>query len=576
MQGPESGYTLQSSQSRVIEGVPLERVISTSALKRRPAREPNPAAENRALVRLAQGMAQSPRQMLQILTDEALELCQAGSAGISIIENDGDGQIFRWHALSGALSSHLWGTTPRNFSPCGTVVDRNSVELMSHLERHFRYFADVRPEIVEALLVPFTINGETIGTVWVVMHDEDHQFDREDERLLKDLGEFAAAAYHLRLVLEASKDSDRRKDEFLATVAHELRNPLSAVAAASRYVQLRLQAMPEPKLQAMNEVGQRQLNSMSRMIDDLLDMTRIRLDKVELRKERVNVGTIAQQAVDACLTVIEAARHTLTISLPDEPIWVDGDPVRLTQLVSNLLNNAGKYTPDRGTIKLSVERTGDSALIRVQDNGIGIPHAMRSRIFDLYAQGNSARDRAQGGLGIGLTIVQRLVQLHGGHIVVNSEGVGKGSEFTVSLPLASEPAASSAPGVSLRSEAPPAPRPLRILVVDDSQDSADSMALLLSAHGHNVRTAYDGPSALEIAYEFGPEVTLQDVAMPGMDGYEVAQKFRQEPNLRNTALIALTGYTREEDTRAARSAGFDHHLAKPVDFEALLRILRSL
>jgi signal transduction histidine kinase len=569
------GYPLQSSDSRLTEAVPLERVISTSALNRRPTRAPNHAAENRALVRLAQGMAQSPREILQILTDEALELCRAGSAGISIIENDGDGQIFRWHALSGALSPHLWGTTPRNFSPCGTVVDRNCVELMSHLERHFLYFADVRPEIVEALLVPFTINGKTIGTVWVVMHDEDHQFDLEDERLLKDLAEFAGAAYHLRLALETSTDTDRRKDEFLATVAHELRNPLSAARTASQYVHLRLQTMAEPKLQAMNELGQRQLISMSRMIDDLLDIARIRLDKIELQKERVNLCAIAQQAVASCLGVIEAARHELTVSVPDEPIWVLGDPVRLTQLVSNLLNNAGKYTPDRGAINLSFDRTSDSALIRVRDNGIGISHAMSSRIFDLYAQGNSARERAQGGLGIGLTIVRRLVELHGGHVAVHSDGVGKGSEFLVTLPLTSEPAEIGMSAQSLRSESTLA-RPLRILVVDDSRDSADSMVLLLSAHGHDVRAAYDGPSALEIAREFGPDVTLQDVAMPGMHGYEVGRQLRQMSNMRGATLIALSGYARNEDIQAAHLAGFDHHLSKPLDLEVLLRILGSL
>jgi signal transduction histidine kinase len=566
---------VQDARTGICGDVALERVINTDDLKCRPVRAPNHAAENRALVRLAKVMAHSPQEILQTLTDEALKLCRADTAGISIIEDDGGEPIFRWRALSGALASHLRGTTPRYFSPCGTVVDRNSVLLMSHLERHFRYFADVRPEIVEALLIPFTIKGETIGTVWVVMHDEHRKFDREDERLLTDLGDFAAAAYSLRMALDASRDIEKRKDEFLATVAHELRNPLSAVRNASEYVHVRLQAMREPQLQAMNEVGQRQLNSMTRMIDDLLDITRIRLDKVELRKERVSVGTIVQQGVDSCLSLIQASRHQLTVSLPDQPLWVEGDALRLTQVVSNLLNNAAKYTPEGGQILVSGESSGAEAVIRIRDNGIGIPHSMLPRVFDLFAQGDAARERTQGGLGIGLTVVRRLVELHGGRVAVHSDGIGKGSDFVVRIPLADDVAMTTVPAEAL-GPASAAGRAFRILVVDDSRDSADSLALLLSAHGHDVRAAYDGASALEIAQSFKPEVALQDVAMPDMDGYEVARKLRELPQTRHAALIALTGFTREEDTREARSAGFDHHLGKPVDFEALDKVLRSL
>lgn len=554
--------------------VALDRVISTQELNHRPRRPANHEAENRALVRLASVMAHSPREILQTLTDEALDLCRAGSAGISIIEDEGEDQIFRWHALSGALSSHLWGTTPRNFSPCGTVVDRNSVLLMSHPERHFRYFADVRPEIVEALLIPFTINSRTIGTVWVVMHDEEHKFDLEDERLLIDLGTFAAAAYSLRTALDASKDIDRRKDEFLATVAHELRNPLSAIRTAAEYIRVRLQVTGEPQLNAMIEVAQRQLKSMSRIVDDLLDMARIRLGKVELRKERVTVDTIIQQGVDSARPIIDSSRHRLKISLPAQPLWVQGDPMRLTQIVSNLLNNAAKYTLAGGNIEINVERVGDEAVIRIRDNGIGIADAMQRKVFDLFAQEDSTLERSQGGLGIGLTVVRRLAELHGGEVAVRSDGVGKGSEFIVRLPLAVD---------TLEMNHSPQPvdavagsRALRILVVDDNVDSADSLALLLTSYGHEVRAAYDGSSALLIAQSFRPEVALQDVSMPDMDGYEVARKFRELPHTKHAALIALTGFTREEDARKAHLAGFDHHLGKPVDFEVLHEVLRSI
>jgi signal transduction histidine kinase len=555
--------------------VALDRVINTDDLKRRPARAADYAAENRALVRLANVMAQSPREILQTLTDEALVLCRAGSAGISIIESEGDAKIFRWHALSGALSSHLWGTTPRDFSPCGTVVDRNAVLLMSHLERHFRYFAEVRPEIVEALLIPFTINGGTIGTVWVVMHDEDHKFDFEDERLLQDLGEFAAAAYNLRLALDASKEIDRRKDEFLATVAHELRNPLSAACTASQYVQVRLEAMGEPQIQAMNEVGQRQLKSMSRMIDGLMDMARIRLDKVELRKERASVGTIIQQAVNSCLALIESSRHQLKMSLPEQPLWVEGDPLRLTQVVTNLLHNAAKYTRNGGQIEVTAMREGEEAVIRVRDNGIGIANSMLSRVFDLYAQENSSRERAQGGLGIGLTVVRRLVELHGGRVAVRSEGMDAGSEFIVHLPLAEEVDASDVTITHAQLDVAPG-RSLRILVVDDNEDAADSLALLLSTYGHEVRTAYCGAEALAAAQSFSPEVTLQDVGLPDMDGYEIARRLRELNQTRQATIIALTGFSRPEDATQALAAGFNHHLCKPVDFDTLDNLLRTL
>lgn len=563
------------AEGRIAGDVALERVISTDDLKRRPNRAPSYAAENRAFVRLAHVMAHLPREILQTLSDEALELCRAGSAGISIIEDNGEEKVFRWHALSGALRSHLWGTTPRNFSPCGTVVDRNAVLLMSHPERHFRYFADVRPQIVEALLIPFAIDGRTIGTVWVVMHDEQHQFDSEDERVLRDLGGFAAAAYSSRSALEAGKEFDRRKDEFLATVAHELRNPLTAARNASQYARQRLQSISEPELRAMNEIGRRNLDSMSRIIDDLLDMARIRLDKVELRKEPISIGTVVQQGVDSCRTLIESSGHHLTVSLPDPPLFVDGDPLRLTQVVSNLLHNAAKYTPDGGHIAVVGEREGDEAVIRVRDSGIGISKSMLARVFDLFQQSDTVAERSRGGLGIGLTVVRRLVELHGGRVAGQSDGIGKGSEFIICIPLG---ARHMEPNDPIRQTGPASlpGRSLRILVVDDNEDSADSLALLLSTYGHEVHTAYDGASALKTAQSVAAEVALLDVGMPDMDGYEIARKFRELPLTRHIALIALTGFTRQEDTQAARSAGFDHHLGKPVDFEALQEVLRTL
>jgi two-component system CheB/CheR fusion protein len=309
------------------------------------------------------------------------------------------------------------------------------------------------------------------------------------------------------------------------------------------------------------------------MIDDLLDVVRMRLSKLELSKSPVLVSDVIQQAVESCRPLIEAARHRLEVTLPERPLWVEGEPLRLIQIVSNLLNNAAKYTPEGGQIELHVQNEGTPVVIRVRDTGIGISAAMLPRIFDLYAQGNAAvRERARGGLGIGLSLVQRLVELHGGQITAHSAGLGEGSEFVVTLPLWRAALTTA----TRNSKSPPPIRPLRILVVDDNRDSADSLGLLLSIDGHTVRTAYDGASALDIARSFRPDVALQDVAMPGMDGYQVASKLRQFPETRDATLIALTGFTSSEDEEAARLAGFDHRLGKPVDFEALVGMLGTL
>lgn len=413
----------------------LTDVICTEALRSRPTRAPNHAAENLALVKVAQLMAHSPREILQTLTDVALELCRAGSAGISILEGFGREEVFRWRALSGELSSHLGETTPRDFSPCGVVVDREALQLMRWLARHFHYFAPVRPYIVETLLVPFKVDGKTIGTVWVVIHNEHDHFDAEDARLLENLGTFTAAAYQLRTALESSREVDRRKDEFLAMVVHELRNPLAAASTASHVVERRLKVLMEPQLEAMHHVNQRQLKSMSRMIDDLLDVARIRLDKLELRKEVVTIGPIVEEAVAACRTSLENRAHELVVSVPGSPLWIEVDPVRMTQVVSNLLNNAVKYTPSGGRIELTVEEGDGRAVLSVRDNGIGLSESALTRIFDLFAQVEGTPARTQDGLGIGLALVKRLVEFHGGGVEAKSPGLGQGSEFTVFLPL---------------------------------------------------------------------------------------------------------------------------------------------
>ncbi len=371
--------------------------------------------------------------------------------------------------------------------------------------------------------------------------------------------------------------ADRMKNELLALLAHELRNPLAPLRNA-----VQLLEMPEidrSTLDQARDMMSRQIRNMSRLVEDLLDVSRITQGKTRLRREPVDLVALLRRTVDLVRHHLAARGQELTLSLPDEPILLEGDPTRLEQIFGNLLDNASKFTLQGGHIRLSAEIAskpqGDpeqQVVIRVRDDGIGIAPEMLPRIFDLFVQAQSSLDRSQGGLGIGLTLVRTLVELHGGMIEVHSDGLGRGSEIVVRLPF--EPQTQSAAVEALgaaRSEDGNSPR--RILVVDDNVDTAQSMALLLRLKGHQVEVAHDGPAALEAARSFEPEVVLLDIGLPGLDGYEVAKRLREEARLAKALLVALTGYGQEEDRRRARYAGFDHHFTKPVDPTVLYKLI---
>jgi CheY-like chemotaxis protein len=312
------------------------------------------------------------------------------------------------------------------------------------------------------------------------------------------------------------------------------------------------------------------VNHLVRLVDDLLEMSRINRGALELRKEHVALATIVSNAVETSEPLVTAGRHELDVSLPAEPVWLDGDPVRLAQLLSNLLNNAAKYTPPGGKIALQAERNDGMLEIAVRDNGVGIPEASLERIFEMFHRGDRTTTRGQGGLGIGLSLARQLAEMHGGTIAAQSPGVGKGSEFLVRLPVVSL----GGPPVQARAAVEARPIPAkRILVVDDNEDSAESLGALLGFLGVDVRTALDGPSALEAYAEYDPAIAFLDIGMPGMDGYEVARRIRASFPERKTILVALTGWGQAEDRRRAREAGFDHHLVKPADFAALKALL---
>ncbi len=372
---------------------------------------------------------------------------------------------------------------------------------------------------------------------------------------------------------ERLRDTDRRKDEFLATLAHELRNPLAPIRNA-------LHVLHGADGDAATRAGvlkmmERQVGHMVRLVDDLLEVSRITRGQIELRKEPVELAAVVGSAVETSRPLIEAARHRLTVGLPAESVVLEADPVRLAQVIADLLNNAARYTEEGGAIALSARRDGRHVVVSVRDSGIGIPADVLPKVFDTFTQGDRSDGRARGGLGIGLTLVKRLVLMHGGSVDATSDGPGRGSEFVVRLPLgegrsAGAPAAPRAPG----RKAPLAGR--RVLVVDDHRDAADSLALLLRLLGAEAHVARDGPQALEAVGTVRPAVVLLDIGMPGMDGYEVARRVRLRPEWREVVLVALTGWGQEEDRRRSREAGFDHHLVKPVDPPALEALLAGL
>jgi len=359
--------------------------------------------------------------------------------------------------------------------------------------------------------------------------------------------------------------ANRHKDEFMATLAHELRNPLAPISNAVHY--LGMDGLKITDVKTARDVIARQVIIMVRLIDDLLDVSRISRNTLGIRKERVELTTVLESALESSRPLIEKSGHELTVSLPTESVQLNADPIRLAQAFLNLLNNSAKYTNAGGRIWLTAERQGSDAVVSVRDNGVGIPADMLARIFDLFTQVGDPLERSQGGLGIGLTLVRRLVEMHDGTIEAQSSGPDEGSEFLVRLPVFVQapqepPPESDGPKATALSGR-------RILVVDDNRDSADSLGMLLRIKGNDVRTAYDGPEALEAAAAFLPELIMLDIGLPKLNGFEVARRIRQQPQGREMMLVALTGWGQDDDRRLSLEAGFDFHVVKPVDLAAL-------
>jgi PAS domain S-box-containing protein len=378
-----------------------------------------------------------------------------------------------------------------------------------------------------------------------------------------------------KMAEESLREADRRKDEFLAMLSHELRNPLAPILNAVGV--LKQPGLSDERLEWARGMIERQVESLTRLVDDLLEVSRITQGKIAFKMEHLDLTAVIARALETSRPLIEARKHKLTVNLPPRPVRLNGDIIRLAQVISNLLSNAAKYTDEGGAIRLTAEAVNDEVVVRVEDDGAGVPAEDLPRIFDLFIQADRSLDRAQGGLGIGLTLARGVVEMHGGRIEAFSDGPGRGSEFVARFPaLADAPGEACESSVAVKGDETGASKTCRVLVVDDSVDSAESLSVALALEGHKTKTAHDGPSALELARAFRPQVTLLDIGLPGMNGYEVARELRKQPGGRKRKLIALTGYGQEEDRRKSREAGFDHHLTKPVDYDALASLINSL
>jgi signal transduction histidine kinase/DNA-binding response OmpR family regulator len=432
---------------------------------------------------------------------------------------------------------------------------------------------------------PLLADGNLLGTLSFGTRRR-HRFHDDEHQVMKVVSsQVAMALERARLIDELSRrawdlaDADRRKDEFLAMLAHELRNPLAPMLNAAHTLRDGVRPGDAVGGRAASAMG-RQVRHMIRLVDDLLDVSRIERGKIELRKEITTFESVVEHAVQTSLPVIEDRGHSLFVLGPPETVSLVADPTRLAQIIANLLSNAAKYTDPGGKIGLSWERAEPTLILRVRDNGVGIAPAMLSRVFDIFVQGERGADRAQGGLGLGLTLVRRLVEMHGGTVAAYSEGQGHGSEFVVQLPIGDVPEGAVSKDGFNDSPHPPESRDSRarrVVLVEDNDDSRETLRDLLERRGHEVSEARDGASGVEVTLSVRPDVALIDIGLPGLDGYAVAARLREQMNgPRKTRLVALTGYGQPDDRRRAIEAGFDAHIVKPIDFKELTRLLEEL
>ena len=454
---------------------------------------------------------------------------------------------------------------------CGTVA----VQRVSIIASHIQDSSDPKVQLVKGYGIrayacnPLMSGDRLLGTLSFATRTRD-SFNAEDLDFFRMISRYVAVAYERLNLIESLREADRRKDEFLAMLAHELRNPLAPIRASVEFLKRKA---PDPDLQSAHGIIERQVTNMVRLVDDLLDVARVTQGRIELQCTQVTLRMILDQSIEAVRPAIEGAAHELRVDLPNDPILLNVDPTRLAQVFANLLDNAAKYTPRGGWIEVRARREIDQLFVSVSDNGTGIPKDMLPRVFDLFTQVDRTRQRSRGGLGIGLTLVRKLVELHGGSVKVSSAGENKGSEFQVTLPLAKTQHLASTDSTHLQHSEGAATASERILIVDDNRDAADSLAALLRCEGHSVLVGYDGTQALALIQQHRPSVMFLDIGMPGMDGHEVCHRIRSQSAATQIKIIALTGYGQTADRERTYESGFDGHLVKPVNLEALMGAL---
>ncbi|MFT3922124.1 MAG: PAS domain S-box protein [Myxococcales bacterium] len=489
---------------------------------------------------------------------------------------------------SGKRHDEDWPASEHDVARLSQVLHTGRSELVPNVAHakqttsafHAEYLGALEAHgVVSYICAPFLARGQVLGSISFLSDGSGRHYNLHDLRAAEDLAARISVALENARLYQAMQESDRRKDEFLATLAHELRNPLAPVRTGLHVLQMP-QASPHSCARAL-QMMDRQLSHMVRLIDDLLDISRVSRGKVALRRERVKLQDVIENAIETSRPAIDAAHHVFAVTTPTEPIWLDADLTRLAQVLSNILTNAAKYTPEAGSITLDarVERgatagpneSAEWAVVSVSDSGVGLPREMLGQVFEMFAQVNKTLDRAQGGLGIGLALAKRLVEMHGGTIRADSPGVGQGSTFTLRLPMIARHVVDVRPGEAAPREETGEQR--RILVVDDNQDGAEALALMLELSGHQTELAFDGLRALETARRYVPDVVFLDIGLPQLSGYDVARKIRLDPQLRDAVLVALTGWGSEDDKRRSQDAGFDFHLTKPVDAAAVENVL---
>jgi len=500
------------------------------------------------------------RQTEEVLrqSEEKFRLLVEGVMDYAIFMLDPDGRVASWNVgaerIKGYRADEIMGRHFSTFYPREAIADGKPERELREALEHGR---------VEDEGWRIRKNGERFwaNVVITALRGADGVL-RGFAKITRDLSE--------RRRVEALREADRQKNEFLALLAHELRNPLAPIRTALHVIG---QPRAEPsEIARAHAIAERQLRHMARLMDDLLDVVRVGEGRIDLKREMVDLRDLVRRSVEAAGSAANERRHNVEVDVPPDPIRLSVDPTRVEQVLANLLGNAIKYTDRGGHIRVRASRDGGDAVIEVSDNGIGIEPKALPRIFDLFVQEDRRLDRSVGGMGIGLTLVRRLVELHGGTVEASSPGSRLGSRFVVRLPLR-QPGALDEAASPEDDLAPGAPPPIRILVVDDNVDAAESLMMMMKILGQDVRVAFDGPTALDIATEFRPELVFLDIGMPEMDGYEVARRIRGEPRTRDARLVALTGWGQIEDREHSRRAGFDEHLVKPADPAVLERVL---